>query len=458
VASIPISFAGDHGGEEELTWGQQMVWEQIQHTGSSLHMSGVTALAEGTTIEDVVAKWRFVMSRYEAVRTRMRLCPGERPRQVVAVAGEIPLEVVEAGDADPAEVAGAVRAQFEATDFDYAREWPLRLAVVLRDGVPTHDVATLCHLVTDGAGALVLLADVAGRDPRTGRAGRAVSPVEPLALARQQATPELRRRSEAALRYWAGHLRTMPARRFGPSPDPRRPRCWQAGFGSPATDRAVRLVAARHGIDTAPVLQAAVAVALARVTGVTPVVTQVLVNNRFRPGLAEMVGQVAMWGLCVVDVAETTVEEAVLRTWRAAIATYKNSYYDRWRLDRLVAEVDRERGEEVDLSCYFNDRRMLGQQDGAGPVPTAGEVSEALSAGRFRWGEPSDRAWNRLLIVVNPVPETVDIDVFADTHHVSPAQLEALVRGVETAAVQAALAPRTPTVPGRLAESGAVPG
>jgi Condensation domain len=442
---VPVPFAGEDGGEAGLTWGQQMVWKGIQASKSSMHMSGMGPLADGMTVADVVAKWQFMMGRYQSVRTRLRFAPGCPPRQVVARSGEVRMEVVEAGDGDPAEVADAVRLRFEATDFDYEHEWPVRLALVTKRGVPSHDVATVCHLVTDGVGALVLLADMASRDPVTGQAKEPVSAIGPLTLAAQQGGPVMRRQSDAALRYWEKHLRTIPPRRFADSQDRRVPRDWAAAYNSPAVYAASRLTAARDGIDVSQVLLGFVAVALARVTGGTPLVMQVLVSNRFRPGLATMVGQVAMWGLFVADFTEVSLGQAVGRALRSAMRTYKNGYYHQRELDELVAMVGRERGGDIDLSCFFNDRRMLGAPDTPGPVPTEDDVRSALPRSAWRWGDRSDRAENKLFIAVNPVPDTIEIEAYADTHYMSPADLEAFLRGVETVAVDTALRPATPT-------------
>ena len=95
--------------------------------------------------------------------------------------------MVDAGAADPREVAEAVKLRYEQTDYDFAAEWPVRMAVILHDGAPTHLVAIMTHFVMDGCGALVMLEESARRDragrrdagPRTGAvatlAGRAAA-------------------------------------------------------------------------------------------------------------------------------------------------------------------------------------------------------------------------------------------------------------------------------------------
>jgi len=146
---------------------------------------------------------------------------------VVSDAGEITLEIVEAGDADPDQVARDVESRYRDTEYDFVNEWPIRMAVVQQHGILTHLVSIVCHLVTDGSGAMVMLDEVATRrsTPVTG--------VQALEQARWQRSPAGQRQNQAALRYWESLLRTVPARRFAGAVDERRPRYWEGVFTSP---------------------------------------------------------------------------------------------------------------------------------------------------------------------------------------------------------------------------------
>src|ERR1700680_4291701 len=120
---IFVSFEGDGSGIDELSWGQRAIWNQMRMQDSSLSMGGARPLAAGQSVSDVAAAARFVIGRHQSLRTRLRFEADGRPLQVVASSGEIPLEIVEAGDADPAVVAGALAARGKATSFAYAHEW-----------------------------------------------------------------------------------------------------------------------------------------------------------------------------------------------------------------------------------------------------------------------------------------------------------------------------------------------
>jgi hypothetical protein len=216
-------------------------------------------------------------------------------------------------------------------------------------------------------------------------------------------------------------------------------------FGSPAMHLAVRAIAGRLGVATAPVLLALYGIVLAGLTGVHPVVVQVVTNNRFRSGLVGAVSPVSQTGLCALEVAGMTVAEAVARARRRAMTAFKYAYYDPQEMDELIATVGRERGEEVDVACYFNDRRPLSRESDTGPQPTPDLVREALPHSTFDWLVTGDRSFEHLFVHIENVPDRICLTVAGDTGYISPSDMEALVRGMERVAVAAAFDPDLPT-------------
>ncbi|BCB89140.1 hypothetical protein Psuf_064530 [Phytohabitans suffuscus] len=438
-----MRFEGDGSGVEELSWGQRELWEAMRRQFTWMPMGFALPVPPGTTVDDAVAQLRFMMGRYQSMRTRVRRDPDGHDRQVVAASGEIGLEVVDADPGeDPAAVAEAVRQRFCDADHDFARDWPVRMAVVRHHGVPTHQVVILCHLVTDGFGALVIMREIEDRDLVHGRVPvPPVTALEPMAQARWEASPAGQREHAAVLRRWEGVLRDIPARRFPGPADPREPRHWQARLDSPATLLAVRAIRARTTVDTSSILLALFVVSWARVTGVDPVVTRVVANNRFRRGLAETVSPVTHTGLCVIPLGDTTFDEALSAVHRRTVAAYRYAYYDPRELDKLVARVAAERGEQLDLSCFFNDRRLVTRDLTEAPPPSdPAEVTAALGRSRLRWHR-QDKPVERLFATINDEPDTLDYELFADTHHIAPADLESCLRGMEALAVRAAFDP-----------------
>lgn len=433
---VGVRFEGLDAGVEALTWGQWSLWEAMERHGSWMPLGGTKPLGAGVSVPDVASELRYLMTRYPSMRTRLRFGDGPEPAQELFGAGEIGLEVYEAGDgAEPGDLAAAVEAHYRHAPFDLAADWPVRMAVVRRKGQLTHMVAVMCHLVTDAAGARVMLGEVAARTtaPPEG--------MQQLDQARWQRSPAGRRQDERALRYHEKLLTTIAPHRLPGSTDPRSPRFWTAEFRTRALRPAVRAVAERTGAPSSTVLLALYAVALARTTGVNPVVLRPLVGNRFRPGLADVVCMLTQPGLCSLDVAGATVDEAVARAQRAVLGAYKYGYYDPRRFAELYARVARERGPGFDISSLFNDRR-----DDA-PAPAAAEAPRTPhhGPGEFRWAGETDKPSERMFLNVEDEPDGVLLSFTADTHHFPPARFEPLLRDVEALAAEAAGDPAAPT-------------
>lgn len=428
---IMVAFSGPGSGTDRLSWGQRVIWRSVAYQGASQYLGGVVAIPSGHTLDDMAECLRFVMSRHQSLRTRLRFDSGDEPSQVVSESGEIPLEVVEAGEADPGAVAERVRQRYESYDFDYEHEWPVRMAAVCRHGVPTHSVAVYNHLAIDAHGMAALVADLL-----TMLAGdvRPVTAMQPLEQVRHQRTAAARRQSDAALRHWERVLRTAAPRRFGDSTDRREPRFWELTYRTPAAELAMRLIAARTGTDTSPVLMAAYAVALARTAGTNPVVLQLAVSNRFRPRFADSVSPLAEASPCLLDVADATFDEAVARAVQAAMSTYLSAYYDPLARVALVDRVTEERGEDIELGCYFNDRRDPDRSTDAA-VPTMAEILAALPAATLAWGQHTDVPHAPLYMDVD---DGIEFTMLADTHQLSPSDMEAIVRTLEAVVVDAA--------------------
>jgi hypothetical protein len=443
VERVLIPFEGRGSGVGELTWGQLGIWRAIRRRHCSMGVGGPRPLPPGATVPAVGEGLRFVMGRHQSLRTRLVFDPDGHVRQCVAGEGEVPLEIVDAADdEDPAAVADALRARYHATEFDYANEWPVRMAVVRHRGALTHVVPLYCHLALDGGGAEALVADLINMV-----IGGPVTAAQPLDLADWQHGPAGRGHTDRTLRYWARLLRdvpTGPMRRFAESTVHRTPRCREARFTSRATHLAVQAIAARTALDTSAVLLAAYAVALARVTGQNPVVTQLAVGNRFRPALTDVVSTVVQNGLSVIDVADVTFEEAAVRAWRSALGAYQNAYYDPAAHDELLAGLGRARGGTVDIGWVFDDRRST-SHDATSRPPTGRDIRDALVDTTLGWRDRAARPGEDLTCHVADVPDTTEMWVPVDTDLLSPEDTETFVREVEAVAVTAALDPDATT-------------
>jgi hypothetical protein len=440
---VIVQFEGDGSGVAELSWGQQEIWSAMQAQGDSLSLGGVRVLPPGHTVADVVAGLRFIMSRHQSLRTRLRFDLDGQTRQVVHAAGDITLDVVDAGDADPGETAAAVAARYKAWIFDYEHEWPLRMAVITHRGTATHVVEMICHLALDASGLAALHDDFDRHDERS----VPVTAMQPLEQARRQGGQGARRAHDASMRHFERLAARAPGRLIRESADPRKPRFWQVTCESPAGYRAARMLAARLGLSTSPVLLAAFTVALTPLTSLAPgepVVVHLVVSNRFRPGFAGSVSPVAQSTPCLIEVPGAPFEEVALRTWQSALLAYKHAYFDPAGKREAAKRIAAERGLEPDLGVFFNDRRVRSREladsitgeDAAGQLPP---IRDELTRTTLTWAEPFDQPEQKVFLSVIDMAGTLCCELRADTHFVSPADMEGLLRRMESVLVSAAL-------------------
>jgi hypothetical protein len=431
---ITVQFDGDGDGTSELAWGQRENYAAIVRQNTWIPLGGVRPLPCGTTIEDITGELRYIMSRYQPMRTRLRFEPSGHVTQVVSRSGEITLDIFDAGDADPEQVATEVSDRYRAIDMDFANDWPVRMAAIRQRGVLTHAVLLMTHFVTDFAGAVVMMTEVAMREraPITG--------MQPLEQAAWQRSPSGRRQNDAALRHWEAILRTIDPCRFAYPEDKREPRYWVGEFTSPSMSSALGALGDRTGAEPSAVALTVFALAMARTTGINPVVVRPMVSNRFRHGLAGVVSTVAQAGLCVLDVKDAPFDDAVRRVARAAMTAYKYAYFDPDDMATLRARIAEERGCDLDIGCFFNDRRGAGGPSASEPVPTPERIREALPHTGFRWIASQDSpASEPLFVHIEDTPGPIRIMIQLDTHCMAPDDGEALLRAMEAVAVSAAL-------------------
>jgi hypothetical protein len=399
--------------------------------GASLTLGASFPVAPGATVDGFVAMLGTIMSRHPSLRTRIAIDADGTPHQVVASDGEARLAVVDVAPADADAEAARVLERYERTIFDYPREWPVRMAVVLADGVPAHLIIAYSHAAVDVYGLDALVADLAATGPDPG--------LPPLAQVARQRTPAAQRQNTMALRHAAKVLRAIPARRFGVSTDPREPRWYQIGYHSPVSYPAVRAIAARTGVRTTPVLLAGFAVALCRITGTDVAATRLMVSNRFRPGFGTSVSPLAQSSVAAIEVAGRTFDDVVAAAWRTFTLAGRYSYFDPRQMADLVAEIGRERDADVHVDVCFNDRRRthLDTPPLAEP-PTAAALAALRDRSTVRWERPLDNYDHTVFFHVNDVPDAFDYLLCADTHHLSPADMATMVRCVEDVLVTAA--------------------
>ena len=448
---ITVPFSGPGAGVAPLTWGQKAIIHDMSRSDWTYNISGAHPVPEGAepTVEELAARLGRLMGEHPALRTRFDTDDEGRPRQVVSASGEIDLEVVTF--ADGCERGDAVNHSYKmwlewlAAPIDRRHEWSLRMGAVRHRGVVVSIVLTVGHLVADGVGSLLFMADLGIGE----LAGRPPSPDAVLLadLARREQTPEVRRISDRAMRHWEGHLRSLPPLTFGaPDTPDYRPgeRCRNVRFSSPAAYLAVLAIARQTGTDTARVLLAVIAVAIGRSTGVNPLTAHVAASNRFRSALADVIGTVVQNSVLTLDL-DGTVADVVARARQATTLAWMQAYYDPDQLAELAARLDAERGHPARITCRINDRRFSTKTEAGATSRDATASEEALRALQpqtfLKWHKYVYRWTDQLFINIEDRPETVYLQVVFDTDLFTQEQVEAMLREVEEVAIEAALDP-----------------
>ncbi len=448
-----VQFTGAEAGTAPLTWGQKAILQDMRDNDDQFTMFGTIPLPEGSTVEDAAARLSALIHRHAALRMRLRNGPGDRPYQQVAGSGQIGLDIVTIPDnadrVDRARYIDHLLATWPLAPFDFRRDWPLRMAVLTQRGTCLHLVWVLSHLVADGTANMLLL-----RELRQEVAGRATSdPRRPqiLDVARSEQEPQLRQLSSRGMRYWESQLGHIPALTFGEPAHPRGhagQRYWQVRFSSSAAHLATLAIAKRTGTDTSRATLAVIATAIGRATGVHPLTINVMVNNRFRPGLADVFAPIAQNSVVTIDVTDTSIDEVVAQTRSASLAAGVRAYYDPDDLKEVIARSDAERGYPARVSCRFNDQRAMvkrAAEDASLGDVTLEQVRQRLTETSLAWHRPLDQLHDQVSIIILNRTDVLSLYLKCDLWCLTNGQVEALLRGIEEVAVEAAFDPTAPT-------------
>jgi len=200
---------------------------------------------------------------------------------------------------------------------------------------------------------------------------------------------------------------------------------------------------------------AVIATAIGRATGVHPLTIKVMVNNRFRPGLADVIAPIAQNSVVTIDVTDTSIDEVVARTRGASLTAGMRAYYDPDELGEVMARLDAERGYPARVTCRVNDQRaMVRRSQGAstgeadpGDVNqvTPEQVRQRLTETTLSWLGPRYNMHEQANILIENRSGVVSLHMMWDRQCLTDTQVEALLRGVEEVAVEAAFDPAAPT-------------
>lgn len=428
---MEISFTAGGSGAGAATWGQAAKWDVIRNLGADAaryNVSGGMAINPGLPFGQISSIVSRLVLRHESLRTRLSdtetgLC------QRVEGSGAIPVTVRECEPADVKETSHALYDELQGTPFERAG-LPVRIGLVQAEGLIRYVIFSMSHTASDGWGLRNLLAD-----STTLVAGGTLDDdlVQPLAEATFQHSERGRRRDTAARRYWRNKLETAPSSQFpsraGQPPAPKFP---NAVLNSPALSLATDYVAEHLEVSPSAVLLAAASTC----TEARDAVFQVVVNNRFLPGMAGGVNVIAQEGLFCLSETDSDFTTLVRRAFGASLSAHRHAYYDKLALDRDLATMTR----PGDTSCIVNDLRGLMPIRGFAK-PTARPLAEARELTTFCWPiEFEPRVNVTFALDAQDAPGSMELAMTADSALLPRPEMERFLYRMEDLVITQALA------------------
>jgi hypothetical protein len=463
-----VAFAGSRGGEGPLTISQDTTLSWVTNPAFPTRMvEWSLSLPRGTTLSDIAAALRILMSRHEALRTCYPPGPGE-PVQRVIKSGELVVEVYAASDepADDAVLVIEFTRLLRAREFDLAADLPLRVAVAAWQDRPRALVILFSHMAADMAAMVQLSREFTTlvRDPSS----REVGPprFQPLDLAEQEHSARGRRRHDTAVRNWEAIFLAMPQCLYAvPSADPGRDGGVVSGWlWSRAGALALGRVTARTSASRQSVVFAALCTVIGWRTGHDTCVLPVIASNRYQRNLREYIGTLVQDGITSLNVRARSFDEVVRRAAAATLRGNHSSLISVRSLARATQEAEHRRGIIRERYCTFNDiSELLAAADSAAadgaaadgaaadsgeptspadsgePTASLAEIRQALGETRFAQLPAPGAEETLLKLLVQQVDGELILNATArDANRVPLSELEALLHGTESLLVAAA--------------------
>ncbi|WP_433498213.1 condensation domain-containing protein [Sphaerimonospora sp. CA-214678] len=408
-----------------MTWGQLHIWRPLKWFGdasAAFNLRRVVAVDDGAVPPRAVGDWlRHLVESHQVLRTHFVDDP-DGVGQIVAAEGEYTVEVVEAGEADPAVVAEECARRLAAAPFLLDREWPVRLGLICRGDQVFAIALVASHVALDGW-AIERLTDSAS-GLLHGEAVDFVTEWQPLRQAAYERSERGRRQAAKAIGFWRAGLGELPDEpQRSPNPVLGEPRVQRWAYRSDELALASMRLAKRTGTSSSAVLLTLAAAVLGILRGRSTVAMQLIAANRYTSRQRRLLAAAAQDGLFVFRTPETDLDSTVQAVYRQATEAYFHAQYDPDALGALKDEVNRSRRHPIDLSGYFNDAR-LGRDWQVPDLP--GPPAPPAFIGGF------DRHDMTFCLGLAQRGASCEVSLLADTALVPPGDIPRVLVGVET--------------------------
>ncbi|MFC9636802.1 condensation domain-containing protein [Streptomyces mirabilis] len=428
--TLTVNFDAGPDKEGPTSWAQLKTFHRrarYPHDRYSSFLTHAVELPAGTSRGRLAEAFAALLVTHESLRT---VYPDDGRRQCVLGKGELTLAVHDVPD-DEGTLAGVLET-LTRSPFDFARELPLRAAVLAPGGRPVRLVVAYSHIAVDGEGLRIVTEDVhnalAGRGDRNGSGA-----AQPLELALEQQSPAWRERNAAALRHWDKVMERVPQSVLavpvatGGDAD----RYLRGVLESRVVAEALPVITARTRASGSAVMLAATAAVLAHRAGLPRCALTAIAANRNTPRTERYVGTIAQDALVLLTPGDGTFDALVRQAWTGSLAAYQHSQVHPLDLWDRIAKVGFRRGIRFARDCVFNDRSAPG-----GGV----EVSDQAAPGEGSTIRVQRATFMpvRFFLRVLRTSGTAEIVLWSDTRYLPEPELREFLAGLERLLVAAA--------------------
>ncbi|WP_405669599.1 condensation domain-containing protein [Streptomyces sp. NBC_01530] len=444
-----VEFEGGRSGTYPLTWAQKWMWRAVTSQAPRLERLNVPVVVEvpsGCDLADVLVALTALIERHESLRTRFTVDETGTPRQVVTRAGELEVQLRDAGSEAVGECAQRLAEEMSAVPFTVP-ELSVRAGVVTSADVPAMIVLVAFHMAVDGVSVRILSEDLAAILRASFRglpyppASVIGQPVDRLAY---ELGTEGKEASTEAVRQWEQTVARFPARMLPRSTSaPETPRFQERCLHSAALTVASRTLGARHRVAPGTVMLVFLAELLTRRSGNTGCGVLMFSHNRFDDSSAALSGVMLQSVPIYLQVEGLSLAERLKQTQRAGLVASASGQYDPEHVHVMLRDLARRTGLRPDLSCGVNLTLPEGRENVAGMAPdphsAAEEIRRLLPETRVTRQEAPDWDDMRFYLSAREEPDGMLVALRMDSFVLSTAEAVHMLRELERLTVEAAL-------------------
>ena len=386
IHNLPFSRATQFSKGARLTNAQKHLFDIISlydNGAPQLNMSAHVDVPDRATLSDVLSSIRFVLEKYESLRTYYVRDHEFGAFQKVCVDGSLPVKIVKFEGEDLDTLSLSVAGSMQAEPFSLFSPVLLRCAIVIEQDKPKRIIFAFCRLNLDGWSRSIVCEElkkalengVGDHIPNGMR-----SPIE---QAHWEQSEEGRFEHSRVLDYWSEQLTRFP-RSMLPSRDggATEPFWWYGEIISPRLALYCHQLADRYNVSIATILFTTFSMFFAYINRTPFCAISSVVANHFDQELTGAVGNFPQNAPVFLTLAGDTFGSILKTTEYEAFESYFSGSYWPPAINTLVRRVGEARGIKIELDILCNIGSQVGHLEPKDDLTTK-EIEQILPY--FRW-------------------------------------------------------------------------